>query len=105
MELPKPYRREHASTQPSIAPDSFHNGQESTGTVLKSKHSKGRTPEGAVETALDEERSQASLDSGLPRRAYKLINETRGVVISERIGRAEKFWQRLIGLMFRGKLG
>ena len=46
----------------------------------------------------------ANLDSGLPRRTYRLINETRGKVLAERVARADGFWQRLIGLLLRNHL-
>ncbi len=43
-------------------------------------------------------------DSELPRQAYRLINETRGTIIADRIRRTENFWQRLIGLLFSNRL-
>jgi uncharacterized protein len=46
----------------------------------------------------------ASPDSGLPRDTYRLINETRGIEIADRIRRADTFWQRLIGLLLRNRL-
>src|SRR6266478_3518469 len=44
------------------------------------------------------------LNSGLPRQAYRLINVTRGTIIADRIRRTENIWERLMGLMFSGRL-
>src|SRR5216683_2895269 len=43
-------------------------------------------------------------DSKLQRRTYRLINETRGTIVAESVGRTENFWERLIGLAFRSRL-
>src|SRR5258708_31112117 len=46
----------------------------------------------------------ANPEMRLQRRTYRLINETRGTIVAESIGRTENFWERLVGLALRRKI-